>query len=242
MRSTKDPSSVPRRHQFCELQELDTEILALFELSCDFGVLMRAALYARVSTTDKGQHPENQAAEFIRFCEQHSYEQLIYTEQETGTGRKRRPVFEQMLAEAENHKFSVLVIWALDRLTREGPLKTMLTLNRLYLAGVKVKSLTEPWLDPDSPLYELMVPILAWIAKQEARRFSERVHTGLAGARERGSRLGRPSVPIDGALVHQRRAQGASWRAIARELKVSPATCKKAALLVTKNGVENVSM
>jgi DNA invertase Pin-like site-specific DNA recombinase len=187
-----------------------------------------AALYARVSTADKGQDTANQIPEFTRYCQQHQKTPLIYTEQETGTGRKSRPVFEKVLRDAEFHKFDVLVVWALDRLTREGPLRAMLTLNRLQLAGVKVKSLTEPWLDPDSPLYELLVPILAWIAKQEAKRMSERVHAGLDRARASGRRLGRPVTVVNADLVRRRRAQGLSWREIGRELKVSPMTCRKA--------------
>lgn len=195
----------------------------------------RAALYARVSTKDKGQEVENQFAEFERYCESHHAQPLIYREQETGTGKKRRPVFDHMLRDAETGRFSVLVVWALDRLSRQGPLQTMLVLNRLYLAGIKVKSLKEPWLDPDSPLYELMVPILAWIAKQEARRMSERVCAGLVIARAKGKRLGRPKgrlspqIDVNVDAVRARRAAGQSLRSIARELGVSPSLLVKRA-------------
>jgi DNA invertase Pin-like site-specific DNA recombinase len=188
---------------------------------------MRAALYARVSTSDRGQETENQFAEFTAFCETHRADPLFYREEETGTGRKRRPVFEQMLRDAENRKFSVLVIWALDRLTREGPLKAMITLNRLYLSGVKVKSLREPWLDPDSPLYELMVPILAWIAKQEANRMSERVHAGLARARATGKHIGRPSLMPSRSKIAALRRGGQSWRQVAKAMNVSVNTARR---------------
>ena len=195
----------------------------------------RTAIYARVSTKDRGQEVENQFAEFERYCEAHHAQPLIYREQETGTGKRRRPVFDQMLRDADTGRFSVLVIWALDRLTREGPLKTMLVLNRLYLAGIKVKSLKEPWLDPDSPLYELMVPILAWIAKQEAQRTSERVRAGLLLARAKGKHLGRPKgrlspqINVDLDAMRVRLASGQSLRSIARDLGVSPSLLVKRA-------------
>lgn len=189
---------------------------------------MRAALYARVSTSDRGQDTENQFTDFQQFCTEHQAEPLIYREEETGTGRKRRPVFEQMMQDAEAHRFSVLVIWALDRLTREGPLRAMLTLNRLYLAGVKVKSLRESWLDPDSPLYELMVPIMAWIAKQESQRMSERVLSGLARARAAGKTLGRRRLRPSRSKIAAMRRGGQSWRQVASQLKVSVNTCRRA--------------
>jgi DNA invertase Pin-like site-specific DNA recombinase len=80
-----------------------------------------------------------------------------------------------MLADAERRKFDVLLIWALDRLSREGTIRTLLLLDQPGKAGVKVRSLSEPWLGPASPTYELLLPIFAWIARQESLRISERV-------------------------------------------------------------------
>ena len=190
---------------------------------------MRAALYARVSTADK-QEPENQRAEFNRYIETRSsaVERIVYVEKETATGKRRRPVFEQMMYDAERRHFDLLVVWALDRLTREGPLQALLIVQRLHSAGVKVKSLREPWLDPESPTYELLLPIFAWVAKQEALRISERTKAGLARVRAQGVKLGRPRVAPDADLIRARRAQGASWRAIARELKLSAFVCQRA--------------
>jgi DNA invertase Pin-like site-specific DNA recombinase len=127
-----------------------------------------------------------------------------------------------MMADAMNGKFQILVVWALDRLTREGPLKAMLVLDQLNRAGVKVKSLREPWLDPDSPTYDLLLPIFAWIGKQEAKRISERVLVGLATARAKGHFPGRPKVrrdhDKDAKQIREMRANGDSYDEIAAEL------------------------
>jgi DNA invertase Pin-like site-specific DNA recombinase len=183
---------------------------------------MKGAFYARVSTRDKGQDTQNQAVELQRFLKAKGIEFYEYVEQETATGKKRRPVFEQMIADAMAGKFQILVIWALDRLTREGPLKAMLILNQLNSAGVKVKSLKEPWLDPDSPTYDLLLPIFAWIGKQEAKRISERVLAGLERAKRKGKRLGRPAVQRerdkDAATIRKMRDSGDSYEEIAAEL------------------------
>lgn len=191
---------------------------------------MRVALHARVSTSDKGQDPETQLLELRRYAREKSNgtPAIEYVEQETGTGKRRRPVFEQMLRDADHGRFSVLAIWALDRLTREGPLKTMLILQQLASAGVKVKSLREPWLDPESPTYDLLVPIFGWIAQQEAKRISERVQAGLARAREKGVRLGRPRANLNVAQVAALRAEGLSWEAIGSQLGVDEHTAKRA--------------
>ena len=48
----------------------------------------------------------------------------------------------------------------------------------------------------------------------------ERVRSGLAAARARGKRLGRPRRSLDIGRIVEMRAQGRSWRAISRELRV----------------------
>jgi DNA invertase Pin-like site-specific DNA recombinase len=183
---------------------------------------MKGALYARVSTRDKGQDTQNQAVELRRYLTSKGIEFYEYVEQETATGKKRRPVFEQMISDALTGKFQILVIWALDRITREGPLKAMLMLDRLNRAGVKVKSLREPWLDPDSPTYELLLPIFAWVGKQEAVRISERVRAGLERAATKGHFPGRPRKQRerdkDAKEIQAMRANGDSYEEIASEL------------------------
>lgn len=191
---------------------------------------MRVAIHARVSTSDKGQDPRNQLLELRRYSEGKANCAPIveYVEQETATGKKRRPVFDQMLQDAERGRFEVLVIWAIDRLSREGPLKTMLLLDRMHRAGVKVKSLKEPWLDPDSPTYDLLLPIFAWIARQEAVRISERVRAGLDRARSGGKMLGRPRVAVDVPKIAHLRARGCSWAEIKTTLGISKGTAQRA--------------
>lgn len=152
----------------------------------------RAATYSRVSTSDKGQDPANQITALHDLAHRENLPVVMeYVDRETGTGKRRRAEFERMLADADQRKFDVLLIWALDRLSREGTLKTLLLLDRLARAGVKVRSLSESWMDPASPTYELLLSIFSWIARQESLRISERVKAGLATAVAKGRRLGR---------------------------------------------------
>jgi DNA invertase Pin-like site-specific DNA recombinase len=193
------------------------------------GEEMRAALYARVSTDDKGQEVENQLLELRDFA---SLKKWIltaeYIDHETGA-KSDRAQFQQMLAHARQRKFDVLVFWALDRLSREGALHTLQYLELLTSYGVGYCSYTEQYLDSCGIFRDAVISILATIAKQERIRLSERTKAGLARARAKGIRLGRPNVILDRLLITERRAQGASWRAISRELGVHIVTCQKAA-------------
>ena len=190
---------------------------------------MRAFLYARVSTLDKGQEVENQLPEMRRSVEARNWQlRREYIDRASASGKRVREQFDEMLEACDRHEADAILIWALDRFSREGPLKTMLLLDRLARAGVKVRSLKEPWLDPDSPTYELLLPIFAWIAKQESIRLGERVRAGMARARENGARFGRPPHEADLQQIARLRSRGHSLRAIAKEVGISEASVRRA--------------
>ena len=185
----------------------------------------KSAIYARVSKPQAGaQDPENQLQELRAACPG----SVEYVDLETGTGKRRRSEYERMMEDAQARRFDVVAVWSLDRLGREGVLKTLLDVSRLASCGVKVRSLREPWLDPESPTYGLLLPVFAWIAEQEARRIGERTRAGLARARAAGVRLGRP--PLAPKVVERMKAmstEGMGVRAIARALRVSPGAVSK---------------
>ena len=133
-----------------------------------------------------------------------------------------------MLADAAARRFDLVVFWALDRLTREGPLKTLLYLEQLASSDVKFKSFTEPMLDTTTPVGELLIPILSWVAKQERQRISDRTRAGLETARHKGKTLGRPrGTRLDVAKIALLRGQGLTVRAIARQIGKSSTSVHK---------------
>jgi DNA invertase Pin-like site-specific DNA recombinase len=93
--------------------------------------MMRCALYARVSTRDKGQDTENQLRQLREFADRQGW-QIIneFVDRETGA-KSDRPEFQAMFQAASQRKFDVLLFWSLDRLSREGVLETLQHLNRL---------------------------------------------------------------------------------------------------------------
>src|SRR5262245_28618375 len=78
--------------------------------------------YARVSTDDKGQDPENQLRQLRAWCASagHEITREYVDHASGGKGAEKRPEFAAMLADAHKRQFDLVLCWALDRLSREG--------------------------------------------------------------------------------------------------------------------------
>jgi DNA invertase Pin-like site-specific DNA recombinase len=153
---------------------------------------MRAALYTRVSTRDKGPETANQLRELREFCATQDWTIIQEYEDHESGGKADRAQFKAMMADAAQRKFDVLLFWALDRLSREGVYQTHTYLKRLDDFGVRFRSFTEPYLDSCGIFRDAVISILAVIAKQEQVRISERVRAGLDRAKANGTKTGRP--------------------------------------------------
>ncbi|MFH1141155.1 MAG: recombinase family protein [Chloroflexota bacterium] len=150
---------------------------------------MKLALYTRVSTDQ--QDATNQVLELKAWAERQGHT-VVGEYQDVMSGARRREHLDNLFEAARRRKFELVAIWSLDRLTREGPLQTLLYLQRLTAMGVRVYSHQEPYLDPSLPFYESIVAFLADVARWERARLSERTKAGLARAVTQGKRLGRP--------------------------------------------------
>jgi DNA invertase Pin-like site-specific DNA recombinase len=185
---------------------------------------MQAALYARVSTRDKGQDTENQLMQLRAFAASQNWTVVHeYIDRTTGKHSDREQ-FQRLFEDASQRKFDVVLFWSLDRFSREGVLETLNHLQRLAQYGVGYRSFTEQYLDSCGIFKDAVLSILATIAKQERVRLSERVHAGLAKARREGRVGGRPRLVLSHARVMQRDEEGATIREIAEEMGVSPAS------------------
>jgi DNA invertase Pin-like site-specific DNA recombinase len=185
----------------------------------------RAALYVRVSTVE--QNIENQERELRGWAERLGFEvTIVYADTASGA-RNDRAALAAVLAGAHRREFGVLLLWALDRLTREGIGATARYLEQLRSAGVRVMSYQEPWLDTGGPVGDLLGAVFAWVAKQERVRLGERVRAGQARARAQGAHIGRRPRLVDVEEVRRRRTAGDGWRRIARALKVPMTTLRR---------------
>jgi DNA invertase Pin-like site-specific DNA recombinase len=185
---------------------------------------MRVAIYARVSTTDKGQDAENQLRELRQFTANKESEGWSltgeYVDQASGKSADR-PEFQRLFRDAAERKFDLVLFWSLDRFTREGVLETLQHLQRLTSNGVDWWSLKEEYLRSIGPFRDAVLSILATIAKQERVRISERVKAGLDRAKAQGKSIGRPKVVVDRDRVVELREQGLSHWQICQAVGIS---------------------
>jgi len=158
---------------------------------------MRIVTYSRVSMK-KGQDPKNQVLPLRNLAKALDGEIVKeYIEHASG-GNNERKEFLEALSAGDRHEYDLLLIWSLDRFSREGISNTLGYLERLKRNGIAIKSLQEPWLDTrDKGIGELLFAIFSWVAAQERKRISERVKAGLQKAKTQGKRLGRPKGSKD---------------------------------------------
>jgi DNA invertase Pin-like site-specific DNA recombinase len=160
---------------------------------------MRIALYARVSKADGSQTTKNQLIPLRNFAKALGGTVTDeYIDYASGAGIKDRIEFLRLLDDSDKHKHDLILVTALDRLSREGISNTLGYLERLKRSGVAVKSLSESWLDTrDEGVAQLLLAIFAWVALQERKRLVERVKLGLLRAKKEGKVLGRPKGSAD---------------------------------------------
>jgi DNA invertase Pin-like site-specific DNA recombinase len=188
----------------------------------------RTAIYARVSTRERGQDTQNQLHQLRGFAAKQGW--LIVSEfvdYESGSTDDREQ-FQAMFQAASRRQFDVLLFWSLDRFSREGVFETLTHPNRLTGYGVHYRSFTEQWFDSCGIFRDAVISIMATLAKQERVRISERTRAGLERARREGKTLGRPKVGVNAAEIRGLRAKGLSWSAVSAQTGVARATCQRA--------------
>ena len=143
--------------------------------------IRRAAMYLRVSTLH--QETENQLLQTVRFIEANGWERVELIDHGSGRDAEREK-FQELFSLAARREIDLVVVWALDRFSREGVAETFAHIQKLASYGVGLVSVTEPHFRTTGPAGELLIAVAAWIAKQERIRISERVRAGLERAKE----------------------------------------------------------
>ena len=157
-------------------------------------MFMKAALWIRVSTGH--QTGENQLPELEKFAEHHGYElvERYQVAESAWNGGKDAGEYQKTLQKALDDawqgKFSVLIIWALDRITREGAEGALRILRRFRDRNCSVVSVKESWLNGSSEVQDVLVAFAGWMAAQESTRRSERIRAGLARRKAEGKSVG----------------------------------------------------
>ncbi|MBZ4557641.1 resolvase [Mycobacterium avium subsp. hominissuis] len=184
---------------------------------------LRVIGYVRVSTKDQGKNGYGLGAQhdsLRKFCDQRGYELLTVTSDVvSGADSARMYGREVAIAAIETGVADALLVRALDRATR----------SQLDHAALFERAKLHAWrlmdcdgADSGDPSQRLTADVRNAVAAEERRKISERTREGLARARKRGKRLGRPPVDMDPKLikriVRMRTREGLSPNKIAQRL------------------------
>jgi len=125
---------------------------------------------------------------------------VVYQENESAWKSGHQKELARLLADCRNgrHRVDVVLVWALDRLSREGAAAILNLVNTFKAYGVGIISYQESWTEAPGAIGEVLYAIAGWVAKMESERRSERTKAGLARAIASGKRLGRPAGSKDG--------------------------------------------
>ena len=181
--------------------------------------MKKVALYARVSTTGKGQDVDLQLRDLRNYVEARGWETFKEYVDNGVSGRKdKRPSLDMLMNDASKKRFEAVLVWRFDRFARST--KHLVTaLEEFKHLGIDFVSFQEN-IDTSSPLGKAMFTIVSAIAELEADIIRERVVAGIANARTKGVKIGRPSPVIDQEEVRRLRDGGLTIRAIAEKMNL----------------------
>jgi len=188
---------------------------------------IRAAIYARVSTTGKGQDVGLQVDELKQLAKHRGWTVTdVYKDEGISGAKERRPGLDRALADAQAGRFDLLVVWKMDRLGRS--LKHLLnTLDDLTTWNIGFVSVRDAGIDTTTPAGRLMLQMLGAFAEFERAIIQERVQAGVRHARDKGIHCGRPKVTIDIRPALAMFQQGHGLKTTARSMGVPVSTLRR---------------
>jgi putative DNA-invertase from lambdoid prophage Rac len=186
--------------------------------------MLRAGLYARVSTDDQ-QTLAMQNRAMREYAARRGWAVALQV-REVNSGAARREAREKVLEAARRREIDLVLVWRLDRWGRSVT-DLLATFQELEHLGVGFVSLTEA-LDLTTPAGRAMAGLLAIFAEFEREILRERTRAGLAHARENGKRLGRPvTAALHAAEIWKLYHAGISKSEIARRVQIGRTSVRR---------------
>jgi putative DNA-invertase from lambdoid prophage Rac len=184
---------------------------------------VRVVLYVRVRTDDKDQDPERQFLKCRQYCELHGHEIVgTYQDHETGDSDPFKREHGAHLLENDPEG---IVIFSMDRLTRQHPVKVIQLIDYLKGRSIKVISITEPVFNMENEMGEVMLYLMGWFNNYFLRKLTRDIKSGMDKVRAQGKVIGRPEAGFNRYRAYQLLlVEGQSLRVVSKELGASPAT------------------
>lgn len=183
--------------------------------------MKRAAIYARVSTVDRGQDPETQLRQLREYGDRRGFRVIREFVDHASGSRSDRTEYRAMLEAARRRQFDVLLVWRYDRFARSMR-ELVNALAEFESLGIDFISYNEG-ADTTTPQGRLLFGIMASLAEFERSLIAERVKAGMQRAKAQGKHTGRPRLP-EAMRRTVRELLGAgqlSRRAIGKKLGIS---------------------
>jgi len=153
---------------------------------------LRVALYARVSTLDKGQDPETQLIQLREYAKRRNFEIIgEFIDYASGTSEERKQ-YKLMMEAAKKRKIDVVLVWRYDRFARSTQ-ALVNALKEFRNLGIDFISYQEN-IDTTTPTGELIFHVMASLAQFESALISERVKAGMQRAKAQGKNISRPKL------------------------------------------------
>lgn len=186
--------------------------------------MLRAGIYARVSTNDQQTLPMQLRA-LREYVSRRGWTVALQV-REIGSGAVERRAREQLMEAARRREIDVVLVWRLDRWGRSVT-DLLATLQELEHLGVGFVSVTEA-LDLTTPAGRAMAGLLAVFSAFEREILRERTRAGLAEARQNGKRLGRPlTAGLQAAEIRKLHQAGVAKAEIARTLHIGRTSVRR---------------
>jgi DNA invertase Pin-like site-specific DNA recombinase len=156
-------------------------------------LMKRVALYARVSTLDKGQDPETQLKQLREYAQRRNFEIIgEFIDYASGTSQDRTQ-YKMMMEAAKKRKVDVVLVWRYDRFARSTQ-ALVNAMKEFQSLGIDFISYQEN-IDTTTPTGELIFHVMASLAQFESSLISQRVKAGMARAKDQGKQISRPKLP-----------------------------------------------
>ena len=197
----------------------------------------RVALYARVSTLDKGQDPETQLVQLRGYAQARNFEVITeFIDYASGTSEDRTQ-YKLMMAAAKKRKIDVVLVWRYDRFARSTQ-ALVNALKEFQSLGIDFISYQEN-IDTTTPTGELIFHVMASLAQFESSLISQRVKAGMARAKAQGKHIARPPISkqMQEKIIELQR-QGVSMNKISKTLGIAYGTVYNYRSKMSKTEVE----
>lgn len=202
---------------------------------------IHVAIYARVSTNDKGQDVQIQLDRCKKFCEAMDWTFKEYTDKESAYRKKGedRPKFMEMMEAIRTHEVQGVVIYQMDRFSREDPMKVSTYLNQIVHDHKGIFVSIADGVDSRNEVFPVIERIMSWQANNWSKAHGQRVKAGIAkerkkkedkgldtswGRKPRWKERGEPELV---AKALKLREQGLSWGEMGKKLGVGRSTAKR---------------